>query len=85
MNGNLPRGCADIRMKDEREPALRASGHSPAGDFGFLISSFILHPSSFILRLNAYSHSMVAGGFEVTSYSTRLTCLTSLQMRLAMR
>ena len=28
-----------------------------------------------------YSHSIVAGGLEVTSSTTRLTCGTSLQMR----
>jgi hypothetical protein len=30
-----------------------------------------------------YSHSMVPGGFEVTSYTTRLTPCTSLTMRVA--
>ena len=32
-----------------------------------------------------YSHSTVAGGFEVMSYTTRLTCGTSLTMRFAAR
>jgi four helix bundle protein len=31
---------------------------------------------------NAYSHSIVAGGFELTSYTTRFTPRTSLMMRL---
>jgi hypothetical protein len=30
-----------------------------------------------------YSHSIVPGGFEVMSYTTRLTPLTSLMMRVA--
>jgi len=38
-------------MKDKREPVPRASGHGPGGEFGFLIPSFILRPSSFILAL----------------------------------
>ncbi len=33
----------------------------------------------------AYSHSIVAGGFVVTSYTTRLTPATSLTMRLLIR
>ena len=60
MNGNLPRGCADMwpelaqtceradaafRKSRSREET-KASGHSPGGDFGFLVSSFILHPSA---------------------------------------
>jgi hypothetical protein len=32
-----------------------------------------------------YSHSMVAGGFDETSYTTRLTPRTSLEMRFEMR
>ena len=32
-----------------------------------------------------YSHSMVPGGFDVTSSTTRLTPSTSLVMRLEMR
>lgn len=32
-----------------------------------------------------YSHSMVAGGFDVISYTTRLICFTSLTMRLETR
>ena len=32
-----------------------------------------------------HSHSMVAGGFEVISYTTRLTPSTSLMMRLEVR
>src|SRR5262249_13678142 len=32
-----------------------------------------------------YSHSIVAGGFELTSYTTRLTPFTSLAIRLEMR
>jgi hypothetical protein len=31
----------------------------------------------------AHSHSIVPGGFEVTSYTTRLTPLTSLMMGMA--
>jgi hypothetical protein len=34
---------------------------------------------------HAYSHSMVAGGFELTSYTTRLTPSTSLLIRSAAR
>jgi hypothetical protein len=34
-------------------------------------------------RHRAYSHSIVAGGFEDTSYTTRLMPFTSLMMRLA--
>jgi len=30
-----------------------------------------------------HSHSIVPGGFDVTSYTTRLTPLTSLMMRVA--
>lgn len=38
------------------------------------------------IRINiSYSNSIVAGGFEVTSYSTRLTPLTSLTMRTDIR
>lgn len=37
-----------------------------------------LHFSAFLI----YSHSTVAGGLLVTSYTTRLMCLTSLVMRL---
>lgn len=33
------------------------------------------------VRTAPYSHSMVAGGLPVTSYTTRLTPLTSLTMR----
>ena len=33
------------------------------------------------LLLMNYSHSIVAGGFDVTSYSTRLTCFTSFTRR----
>ena len=33
----------------------------------------------------SYSHSMVAGGFELTSYVTRLTPSTSLMIRVEMR
>src|ERR1044072_6718012 len=32
-----------------------------------------------------YSHSIVAGGFELTSYATRLTPRTSLMIRFEMR
>ena len=35
--------------------------------------------------LRGYSHSMVAGGLEEMSYTTRLTPWTSLMMRLEMR
>ncbi len=34
------------------------------------------------LKLIPYSHSIVPGGLEVMSYTTRLTPLTSLTMRL---
>ncbi len=36
-------------------------------------------------RARRYSHSMVAGGFEVTSSTTRFTSRTSLVMRVEMR
>src|SRR6185312_4726531 len=36
------------------------------------------------LRVPCYSHSIVAGGFELTSYTTRFTPSTSLMMRLEM-
>lgn len=35
--------------------------------------------------LTVYSHSMVAGGFDETSYTTRFTPSTSLVMRVEMR
>ncbi len=35
--------------------------------------------------LSRYSHSIVAGGLDVMSYTTRLTPGTSLTMRLAVR
>ena len=36
-------------------------------------------------RTGRYSHSMVAGGLEVTSSTTRLTSRTSLVMRVEIR
>lgn len=33
------------------------------------------------IKLASYSHSIVAGGLDVISYSTRFTCLTSLTRR----
>src|SRR5439155_20213856 len=39
------------------------------------------HPAT-ILSATPHSHSMVAGGFELTSYTTRFTPLTSLIIRL---
>jgi len=35
-------------------------------------------------QIAPYSHSMVPGGFEVTSYTTRLTPFTSFTIRVAM-
>jgi hypothetical protein len=38
---------------------------------------------SFSEFLSSHSHSIVPGGFEVMSYTTRLTPFTSLTMRVA--
>ncbi len=64
---------------------------------GFLVGNYIIlygfHP--FLARLNpyksvfslqvklySYSHSIVAGGLLVTSYTTRLICCTSFTIRV---
>ena len=39
----------------------------------------------FLCNVRLYSHSIVEGGFDVMSYTTRLTPSTSLTMRLEMR
>src|SRR5437879_13451134 len=38
-----------------------------------------------VVQRDAYSHSIVAGGFELTSYTTRFTPFTSLLTRLEIR
>ena len=43
----------------------------------------IMHPRR--SRRGAYSHSMVPGGLDVTSRTTRFTSRTSLVMRVEMR
>ena len=43
----------------------------------------LLHPSV-STSAPRHSHSIVPGGFDVTSYTTRLTPLTSLMMRVAL-
>jgi hypothetical protein len=40
-------------------------------------------PAPSTISRTPYSHSIVPGGFEVMSYTTRLTPLTSLTMRVA--
>src|SRR5438552_7856830 len=46
----------------------------------------IVHVLQFRIRaLGAYSHSIVAGGFEVISYTTRLISCISLTMRWEIR
>jgi hypothetical protein len=44
------------------------------------------HPLGYALsRFATYSHSIVAGGFELTSYTTRFTPRTSLLIRVLIR
>src|SRR5881628_3302389 len=44
---------------------------------------YLTEPESVVQR--PHSHSIVAGGFELTSYTTRFTPRTSLMIRLLMR
>ena len=52
------------------------------GDVGFLVADV---ETESILVCHVYSHSIVLGGLELMSYTTRLTPVTSLMMRLDTR
>ena len=62
-------------------------GKKNATDFHGLNGSFLIRVLSVHIRgiLRFHSHSIVPGGFDVTSSATRFTPSTSLMMREAMR
>ena len=68
-----PQTAANAQARGRNPAGLRARAQMPM-QFGFALR-----------RSYAYSHSMLAGGLVVMSYSTRLTPLTSPTMRVAMR
>jgi len=87
---NAVRICPDIVIELDNPEAVRFDPNDDPGEW------FLLWSHSYnirLCRLNArgatmpnlspYSHSIVPGGFDVTSYTTRLTPFTSLMIRVA--
>jgi hypothetical protein len=92
-------GCGDpeaqlsIRRLGDREFMEGGPPRSSTAN-AFISSSFPVCPGEAALAFTTrgqpgpaggYSHSMVAGGFEEMSYTTRLTPATSAMIRLLMR
>jgi len=65
-----------LRIQGRDKPSPQPSAPAPVCGGCRLLKKIAEHRSP-------HSHSMVPGGFDVTSYTTRLMPLTSLMMRVA--
>src|ERR1051326_508676 len=83
-------GSLDVILGAVMKATCPATRFSPIDENAYIPEAIlpVIEDLSFgreniFVRHSSHSHSIVPGGFEVTSYTTRLTPFTSLMMRVA--